>query len=295
MEAACTPHISPQRRHGLAAGGEGVDGDLGPVRGDQARRAARERRAHQRREVELAHRRARAVGDGVGGVARPEPDARLVPALIRRLALGAHRDGGHGAHRADRMGAHRGLLGEHHRVGPVQDRVGDVGDLRARGPRRDDHGVEHLRGRDRGPRHRARQRQHPLLHHRHLLHGQLDAQVAARDHHAVGDAARISSSAPPPGASRSWPPAAGGCAAHLLDVLGPAHERERHEVDPDLLAEAQVLEVALLHGGQLGDLAGDVDPLMGDDRAAHLHVGVHLALASPRTAATRSRTAPSAR
>ena len=45
--------------------------------------------------------------------------------------------------------ADRGLLGEHHRVGAVEDRVGHVGHLGAGRARGGDHRVEHLRGGDR--------------------------------------------------------------------------------------------------------------------------------------------------
>ena len=40
------------------------------------------------------------------------------------------------------------------------------------------------------------------------------------------------------------------CSRTNVDVLGAAHERQRDEVDADLLAGAQVLEVLLGHGGQ---------------------------------------------
>ena len=66
-------------------------------------------------------------------------------------------------------------------------------------------------------------------------------------------------------------------AADELDVLGAAHERQRDEVDADLLAGAQVLEVLLRHGGQRRGLAGDVEPLARGDRAADLDDGVDLA------------------
>ena len=51
-----------------------------------------------------------------------------------------------------------------------------------------------------------------LLHDRHVLDRQLDAEVAARDHHAVGGADDLLGRARPPAASRSSRSAAGACA-----------------------------------------------------------------------------------
>ena len=100
--------------------------------------------------------------------------------------LGALRNRGHHLHRLARILTHRGLLREHHGVGAVEDRVGHVGDLGPRRARRDDHRVEHLGGRDRRARHPPGELEQLLLHDRHALDRQLDAQVAPRDHHAVG-------------------------------------------------------------------------------------------------------------
>ena len=85
------------------------------------------------------------------------------------------------------------------------------------------------------------------------------------------------------------------CSRTRLDVLGAAHERQRDEVDADLLAGAQVLEVLLGHGRQRGGLARDVEALARGDGAADLDHGVDLAVAGARVACTRRRTAPSAR
>ena len=69
--------------------------------------------------------------------------------------------------------------------------------------------------------------------------------------------------------------------AQERDVLGPADEAERDQVDPDPLTGAHVLEVLLGHGGQRRRLAGDVQALAAGDRPADLDLGVDLAVARP--------------
>ena len=178
------PH-QPAAADRLAAGREREDRHRGPVRGDEPRRAAGQRRAHERGEAQLARRAAGEEGDRVGGVALVAAHALLVEALVRELRLRVERDRRHHLDRLDRVGADRRLLRQHHRVGAVEDRVGDVGHFSARRPRRGDHRVQHLRRRDHGPRHPPGHRDDLLLDDRHLLDAQLDAEVAARDHHAV--------------------------------------------------------------------------------------------------------------
>ena len=72
------------------------------------------------------------------------------------------------------------------------------------------------------------------------------------------------------------------CLRRNVDVLGAAHERQRDEVDADLLAGPHVLEVLLGHRRQRRRLAGDVQALARGDRAADLDLGVDLAVARPR-------------
>ena len=63
--------------------------------------------------------------------------------------------------------------------------VGDVVRFGARRPRVLDHRLEHLRRRDHGPAVAVREPDDPLLRERHLLERQLDAEIAARDHHGI--------------------------------------------------------------------------------------------------------------
>ena len=138
--------------------------------------------------MEIARRRAGAVRDGVGRVARVAPDAFLIPRAVGQRVLGALGDRGHHLDGLARILADRRLLGEHHGVGSVEDRVGHVGHLGTGGAGGVDHRVEHLGGRDRGAGEPARHAQQLFLDDRDVFDRQLDAEIAARDHHAVGRA-----------------------------------------------------------------------------------------------------------
>ena len=112
---------------------------------------------------------------------------------------------------------------------------------------------------------------------RHLLDRQLDAEVAARDHDAVGRRLRISSTRVD--ALRLLDlrdQRRARVLAHEEDVLGPAHEAQGHEVDPDLDAGPQVGEVLLRHRGQHVERPGDVEALARGDGAADLDLRVDL-------------------
>ncbi len=75
---------------------------------------------------------------------------------------------------------------QHHGIGPVIDRIGNVGDFGAGRCGAFDHAFQHLRGHD----HRLAQLRASLtmrlLQWRHFFGQQLHAQIAARDHHSVG-------------------------------------------------------------------------------------------------------------
>jgi hypothetical protein len=67
--------------------------------------------------------------------------------------------------------------------------------------------------------------------------------------------------------------------AHERDVLRAAHERQRDEVDADLLAVGEVAEVLGRHRGQLVQRPRDVEPLARGDRPADLDLGIDLGIA----------------
>ena len=193
--------------------------------------------------------------------------------LDRRVALHALRDAVHHLHRLARIFAGRAFRRQHHRVGAVVDRGRDVADLGARRSRRSDHRFEHLR-RD---HHRlaglARGGDDPVLQRRHLLGRKLDAEVAARDHHRVGerddvvqavDRRRLLDLGEQRGAVADQ-------RARFGDVLGPLDERQGDPVGALLQREREVVAVLV---GQRRDRhhdVGDVDALLVGHHPADLH------------------------
>ena len=115
--------------NGLAPRRERVYRHPGTVRGYEPRGAARAWGSRARRG--RARGVAEVVRDRVRGVGLRAPHASR-SALIRCDRLRLHRDSRHHRHGLDGMRATAVSCGEHHRVGAVEDRVGHVGDLRAR-------------------------------------------------------------------------------------------------------------------------------------------------------------------
>ena len=111
---------------------------------------------------------------------------------MERGCLGEHAtlrvpgDGGHDLDGAHRVLAHRGLFREHHGVASVQDRVRDVGDLGAGRLRRGHHRIEHLGRRDDGLGPPVRLGDELLLNDGNPGERRFEAEIAARDHDAVG-------------------------------------------------------------------------------------------------------------
>src|SRR4028119_445878 len=91
-------------------------------------------RAQYRLRVEVRGERASGVREGVVVVApAPGGRGRDVPAVVDG-AFGGPADPLHLLYALHRVATHGRLPGEHHGVGPIEDRVRDVGDLGARGP-----------------------------------------------------------------------------------------------------------------------------------------------------------------
>jgi len=169
------------------------------------------------------------------------------------------------------------LPGEHDGVRPVQDSVGDVGNLRTGWTGVADHGVEHLRRRDDRFPEFLDIPDDALLQKGHLLGACLDAEVSAGDHRAVRNAedllkARDGLGLFDLGDDRN-------SVREFLcgeDVLRRAHEGEGQVVDAQLPREAQILAVfrgerrrAELHRGQVHSLVVRQDAA-GDDAAEDL-------------------------
>jgi len=129
---------------------------------------------------------------------------------------------------------------------------------------------------------------------RDVLDGQLDPEVAAGDHRAVGRAHDLLD--PLDGLRRldlgdQRQPRVG---AHGGDVIGAAHEGQRDEVDADLLAEAQVLGVHLGHRGRAAAPPGILSPWR-EATAPPISTTASNSPSPGRVAVTRRRMRPSER
>ena len=150
---------------------------------------------------------------------------------------------------------------------------------------RGDHRGEHLGRRDRGDRVAAGKRQQVALHPGDLLDRELDPEVAAGDHDPgldrlhdllgafrrlrlldLGDHRDVRAAGAHPALDRG-------------QVLGPAHEGDREQVDPLLDREIDPGEILAPGGGQADLGAREVEPLMGGDAAPDLDRAADLVVA----------------
>ena len=137
------------------------------------------------------------------------------------------------------------LGGEHHRVGAVEDGVGDVARFGARRPRGIDHRLEHLGRHDDGALVDAGKAENLFLDDRHPLGRKLDAEIAAGHHDGVGrrdDALEVVDRRRrfDLGDDRSRPAPCFADVAHETDVFGLSHERQGHVVDAERETEREV-------------------------------------------------------
>ena len=113
-------------------------------------------------------------------------ERRLRQGPMAQETLGFVGDTGHHAHGLQRILAAGGFRGEHHRVGAVEDRVGDVVHFGAGGRGFQDHGFEHLRRRDHEFSPKTGVLDDGLLRAGNAGQSQLHPQIAARHHDSVG-------------------------------------------------------------------------------------------------------------
>src|SRR5438270_5830810 len=76
---------------------------------------------------------------------------------------------------------------KHYSIAAIEDRIGYVAGLSARGPRVFDHRLKHLRGRNHWLAPCGGTPDHMFLDYRDLLRRHFYAKIAARHHHAVGN------------------------------------------------------------------------------------------------------------
>ena len=105
---------------------------------------------------------------------------------VRHVALGLDHDARHHRDRLAGIVSAGGFGGEHDRVGAVENGVGHVAGLGARGTRIFDHRLEHLRGGDHRLAPGGGAADDMLLDDRNFFGRHFHAQIAARHHDSVG-------------------------------------------------------------------------------------------------------------
>src|SRR5580700_9361943 len=184
-------------------------------------------------------------------------------------------DLGHRAYGFGRIDAERRFAGQHDGVGSVEDCIRHVGGLGAGRARRRDHRLEHLRGRDDRFAGTVALGNDFFLHDRHRLDRNLDAEVAASDHDAVGrrdDAVQLRQGFVLFyfGDYRYALVAFRHESLDAFDVFGRAHERDRDVVDTVLQSKLEELEIALRDRGNIQRTIGVIDSLSGAQVSAEL-------------------------
>jgi hypothetical protein len=176
----------------------------------------------------------------------------------------------HGLHRLDRVAARRRFGREHDRVGALVDGGGDVRDLGPRRHRRGDHGFQHLRRHDHRLGGGACLAHQAFLDRGNVLHRQLDAEIAARDHDPVGQIEDLVEDLQRRGLLDLGQDrrAAARKVARLDHVGGPLHEAQRQPVDAEAAGEFQIGPVLGRERGDGQFHIGDVHALAVRDGAA---------------------------
>mmetsp|Transcript_47611 Transcript_47611/g.113142 ORF Transcript_47611/g.113142 Transcript_47611/m.113142 type:complete len:288 (-) Transcript_47611:867-1730(-) len=179
-----------QLPHTSLAGGDGENGGLGAVLGDEAGSLASLRES----DDELAagvnrhlHRRGADALDCFHGLAHAH-DAhahREVHAAVVEHCLSLLADAAHDLHRLARELSSGGLTAEHHAVRAVEHSVGDIPGFCAGWAWGGSHGLEHLGGSDHRLALKIALLDHHLLHQEDLLGRDLHAHVTSSHHDAI--------------------------------------------------------------------------------------------------------------
>ena len=192
-----------------------------------------------------------------------------------RIAFDRGGDLVHHRHRFHWKGAGGGFGRQHHRIGAVEHRIGDVGHFGAGRHRRGDHRLQHL-GRH---HHRltglAGHLGDQFLFAGNFLNGEFDAEIAARHHDGVGEVENFRQPVDRPRLF-DFGHAAGAVGYDLPEVghvVGALHEAERHPIDAQLHRGIKVAAVLLGHGRNRQHRIGQVDALLVLEDAADFDDG----------------------
>ena len=170
------------------------------------------------------------------------------------------------------MFAHRGFSGEHDRVAAVENGVGDVGGLRARGTGIVDHAFQHLGGGDDRFADEIAGPDDAFLDQRHLLRIHLHAQVAARHHdrvHLAQNGLKIVQSLRFLDFRHDGHPPAAHQRAQFAHIGGLPDKGLADIVHAVFEAEGEILAILFRNRRRGNHGARQVDPLVVAQRSAH--------------------------
>ncbi len=186
-----------------------------------------------------------------------------------------------------------GFRRQHDRIGAVEDGVGHVAGLGARGTRIFDHGLEHLGGDDHRLAPVCSAPDDVFLNHRHFLRRHFHAQVAARHHHSIGGLENFFQLLQrlrlfQLGDHRHVRPWLGDDLLHRPHVCA---ERTNDRATMSTPFFKPKFKIGAVFGGKRGNgerHSRQVDALMLPQHAAVDHFALHVAAAHPNRPATRS-------
>ena len=201
--------------------------------------------------------------------------ARLDHRAPTGILLHARDNAIHDVDRLVRVLAGGGFARQHHRVSAIEHRRRHVGGLGARGCRRADHALQHLRRDDHRLAQLTRGANDALLRQRHFLRRQFHAEIAPRHHHRIGkrhdgveilQRLRLLQLHHRPGATTDQ-------LLRLRHVFGPLHERQSDVVRAMLQREFQVDEILRRQRRYRQHDVRHIDALVVGKRAADHHLG----------------------
>ena len=197
---------------------------------------------------------------------------KMDPGRIDRIGFDASADLVHHRHGLDRKCPGCAFGRQHDRVRAFVNGVGDIADLGPRRGRRNDHRFQHLGGDHHRLSGLARSGDDPVLQRRNALGRKLDAEVAASDHHRVGQLQYLVQPV-----DRLGLLDLGQQRRRIADQLArfghvfrSLDEGQGNEIGALFQREFQVFPILLGQGRDRHQHIGDVDPLVVADLAADL-------------------------
>ena len=257
---------APHDRQPPGGGEIGRDRDhrgLWPLARDPQRGRARKGPAYDGGKIERLGDLACSRRDGVGAGRLRLGALGMDDAAVKRIVLHLLGDAVHGGDRFGRILAGRGFGRQHHGIGALEDRGGDVGHLGAGRHRAQDHRFEHLGRHHHWLAGAAGGARHLLLDAWHLFERHFDAEVAACDHQRVSQVENIGQAAYRLRLLnlRHHAGAAAGDLLRLRDVVGPLNERQPDPVGAGFERGVEIGAVLVRQRGERHQRVGQAHAL----------------------------------